>query len=195
VSRLVEMIAAVVLVSGSARLAVPSPAAADLNGDFRVDARDVSALAGQWLSTSSGPADLTGDQLVNMDDLALMGQVWRTGQPGPVITEFMACNKASLLDAQGDSPDWIEICNPTGEMLDLDGWFLTDDVNDLEKWEFPDVKLAPGGYLVVFASGQDQRDPAGQLHTNFALQAAGESVALVAPTATIRRSSSTSRMA
>ena len=54
-------------------------------------------------------------------------------------------------------------------------------MNDPMKWQFPEVSLAPGGYLVVFASGKDRRDPAGQLHTNFALQTGGESVALVEP--------------
>ncbi len=100
---------------------------------------------------------------------------------GPVISEFMACNKASLLDADGESSDWIEIYNPTSETVNLDGWYLTDDLKKLEKWQFPEVQLAQGGCLVVFASGKDKRDPAGQLHTSFALQASGESVALVEP--------------
>ena len=99
---------------------------------------------------------------------------------GPVISEFVACNKASLLDADHDSSDWIEIHNPTSTAINLDGWYLTDDMNDPMKWQFPEVSLAPDGYLVVFASGKDRRDPAGQLHTNFALQTDGESVALVA---------------
>ena len=100
---------------------------------------------------------------------------------GPVISEFVACNKTSLLDAEGDSSDWIEIYNPTSETVNLDGWYLTDDLKKLEKWQFPEVQLARGGCLVVFASGKDKRDPAGQLHTSFALQASGESVALVEP--------------
>ena len=100
---------------------------------------------------------------------------------GPVISEFVACNKASLLDGDHDSSDWIEIHNPTSTAIDLNGWYLTDDMNDPMKWQFPEVPLAPGGYLVVFASGKDRRDPAGQLHTNFALQTGGESVALVEP--------------
>lgn len=99
----------------------------------------------------------------------------------PVITEFVASNRDSLIDSDGDSSDWIEIYNPTAETLNLDGWFLTDDLGDLAKWQFPAVQLAPGGYLVVFASGRDLRDPAGRLHTNFSLQADGESLALVQP--------------
>jgi hypothetical protein len=112
--------------------------------------------------------------------LTLYGVATATAE-GPIISEFVACNRASLRDAEHDSPDWIEIHNPTAETLNLDGWYLTDDINDLEKWEFPEVQLAPGAYRVIFASGKNRRDPAGELHTNFALQAAGETVALVEP--------------
>ncbi|MCU0915114.1 MAG: lamin tail domain-containing protein [Planctomycetes bacterium] len=98
-----------------------------------------------------------------------------------MISEFLACNKASLRDAQGDSSDWIEIHNPTAATIDLDGWYLTDDLKKPEKWQFPEVQLAAGGYLVVFASGKDRRQATGPLHTNFSLQASGESVALVGP--------------
>jgi hypothetical protein len=100
---------------------------------------------------------------------------------GPVITEFVASNDESLIDSDGDSSDWIEIHNPTTERIDLEGWFLTDDLNEPAKWEIPEVKLEPGEHLVVFASGKDLRDPAAELHTNFSLRADGESVALVEP--------------
>jgi len=100
---------------------------------------------------------------------------------GPIITEFLASNKAGLHDSEGDSSDWIEVHNPTAETLNLGGWYLTDDLDDPAKWMLPEVTLAPGGYLIVFASGRDRRNPAGELHTNFSLQADGESVALVRP--------------
>lgn len=100
---------------------------------------------------------------------------------GPVITEFVASNRASLLDSEGDSSDWIEIHNPTAATVNLGGWYLTDNLDNLRKWTLPEVRLASRRYLVVFASGKDRRDPAGELHTSFSLQAAGESVALVRP--------------
>ena len=93
----------------------------------------------------------------------------------------MACNQATLLDVDHDSSDWIEIQNPTAGTVNLEGWYLTDDVKDLKKWAFPSVQLTRGAYLVVLASGKDKRDPAGPLHTNFALEAGGGSVALVEP--------------
>jgi len=100
---------------------------------------------------------------------------------GPVISEFMASNGAGLRDAWDDRPDWIEIFNPTDEAIDLNGWYLTDQVDELDKWQLPNVLLSPGGYLVVFASGRDERDPTRELHTGFQLKAGGESVALVQP--------------
>jgi hypothetical protein len=63
----------------------------------------------------------------------------------------------------------------------LAGYHLTDNAAHLDKWTFPAVTLDSDGYLIVFASGKDRRDPAGQLHTNFRLAADGEYLALVAP--------------
>jgi len=111
----------------------------------------------------------------------LSADVSQAAQDGPVISEFLAVNSNGLLDKDHDSSDWIEIHNPTGQAVDLDGWYLTDNMRNLDKWEFPPVSIAPGGYLVVFASGRDIREPGGELHASFSLQAGGESVALVQP--------------
>ncbi len=103
--------------------------------------------------------------------------------PGePIISEFMASNGgASIVDEDGDSSDWIEIHNPSGNIAMLDGYYLTDDPGDLQKWAFPAVNLAPLDYLIVFASGKDRVNPASELHTNFNLDANGEYLALVNP--------------
>ena len=103
----------------------------------------------------------------------------------PLITEFMAVNDGALEDGDGNSPDWIEIHNAGDVPLDLAGYRLTDSAQELSRWVFPSVELAPGQYRVIFASGQDADDyvdAAGNLHTNFALKGEGEYLALVAPT-------------
>ncbi|MBK1883410.1 CotH kinase family protein [Luteolibacter pohnpeiensis] len=99
----------------------------------------------------------------------------------PVITEFMASNDNSITDEDGDHSDWIEIHNPTTETINLNGWHLTDKADNLTKWTFPGTTLAPDGYLVVFASNKDRAVAGSELHTNFALSAGGEYLALVAP--------------
>jgi hypothetical protein len=100
------------------------------------------------------------------------------------ITEFMASNGRTLLDGDGNSSDWIEIHNAGDTGLDLIGYHLTDEPRKPRKWSFPSVELAPGQYLVVFASGQDSEnyvDGERNFHTNFKLSTDGEYVALVAP--------------
>ena len=99
----------------------------------------------------------------------------------PVISEFMAANDTTLRDEDGDYPDWIEIFNPDTADVSLDGWYLTDDADDLTKWRFPAETLEAGTFLVVFASGKDRAVAGEELHADFRLSADGEYLALVRP--------------
>ena len=126
-----------------------------------------------------------GESLRSLLGSILLLSLWSGGpagaQTGPVISEFMAVNEKTLADEDRDFSDWIEIYNPTTQAVRLDGWHLTDDAGDLAKWTFPSgVVLAPKGFLVVYASGKDRRDPAHPLHTDFKLSGGGEYLALVA---------------
>ncbi len=98
-----------------------------------------------------------------------------------LITEFAASNGDAIEDEDGDSSDWIELMNVGDAPVNLDGWHLTDDPEDLNKWEFPAVEVAPGKYQLVFASDKDRDDPSGNLHTNFKLSSQGEYLALTQP--------------
>ena len=90
-----------------------------------------------------------------------------------------------ILDDDGDSSDWIEVHNPTYEPVSIAGYHLTDDDDDLTRWTFPEVVLAPKGFVVIFASGKDRADPEAALHTDFKLSASGEYLALVVPDGTV----------
>lgn len=99
----------------------------------------------------------------------------------PIISEFMADNDTVLADEDGDFEDWIELHNPGPGSLDLAGYYLTDDSDALQKWQFPTQVVSAGADLVVFASGKDRAAAGSQLHTGFGLDADGEFLALVAP--------------
>ena len=95
-----------------------------------------------------------------------------------LISEVQAANATTLVDADGETSDWLELYNSGPGSVDLGGYHLTDDPAELTKWTFPAVTLDPGGFLVVFASGKD-RDPVdGELHTNFRLSASGDYLGL-----------------
>jgi hypothetical protein len=103
------------------------------------------------------------------------------GQTSVAITEFLAKNRTTLPDGTGQFSDWLELHNSGTEPIDLTGWFLTDDAENLTKWEFPDATINPNQFLVVFASNRNEENAGpGNLHTNFQLSGAGEYLALVA---------------
>ena len=163
----------------------------DLNADSNVDFEDLHLLAERWLDPSclipGCQADLDGADGVNAVDLALLAENWGLKEVTIVISEFMASNgskeplaEGELLDEDGDSSDWIEIHNPTEASVDLSGWYLTNDANNLDQWEFPNgIKLDPGQFLIVFASGKNRITAGAELHTNFKLDIGGEYLALV----------------
>lgn len=89
------------------------------------------------------------------------------------ISEFLASNDAGLRDEDGDASDWLEIFNSGPTSVALGGWTLTDNAASPKKWELPAVTIPPNGFLLVWASGKDRRDPTAPLHTNFSLGRAG----------------------
>ena len=116
--------------------------------------------------------------------LASWGGAHRLGAQ-VIVSEFLAVDGAGLVDEDGDRSDWIEFSSVSDEAVNLLGWHLTDDADDLAKWAFPAVVLLPGERLVVFASGKNRADPEGELHANLRLDADGEYLALVDPNGTL----------
>ena len=93
-----------------------------------------------------------------------------------VINEFMASNATVIQDPQGAYPDWIELYNKTNDAISLNGWFLTDDPAEIDKWEFSDATIEPNGYLLIWAD-DDEEDVEG-IHTNYKLSKDGEYIGL-----------------
>ena len=111
---------------------------------------------------------------------SLLCSVLPAGAASLWINEILANNEAGLKDDFGETSYWIELFNPGSEAVNLGGWFLSNDEQNLVQWKFPNVSLPSGGFLVVFASGKDRTNSA-PLHTNFKLAQEGEFLALVEP--------------
>lgn len=100
-----------------------------------------------------------------------------------VINEFMASNDVTQADQDGDYDDWIELYNNSSSAIDLEGYSLSDDAEELMEWTFPaGTEIPANGYLIVWADEDD--DQAG-LHADFKLSASGESIFLVDPSGTV----------
>lgn len=97
------------------------------------------------------------------------------------INEIMIYNRNSIKDRDGDFSDWIEIHNQTEEEINLDGFGLTDNTDNLFKWKFVDVVIQPNSFLLVWASGKNRNEDIQNLHTNFKLGTNDDVVILTSP--------------
>jgi hypothetical protein len=60
--------------------------------------------------------------------------------------------------------------NTSANAVDLSGYHLSDNENKPTKWTFPaNTSIPAQGFIHVWCSGRDLKDPQGMLHTNFKL--------------------------
>lgn len=83
------------------------------------------------------------------------------------INEVLYANLGLIRDEDGDNSDWIELYNYGDKSLNLEGLSLSDQMGKMGRWYFPDMELAPGEYLIVWASGKNKVTDSGELHTDF----------------------------
>ncbi|MDA8979343.1 lamin tail domain-containing protein [bacterium] len=111
------------------------------------------------------------------------------------INELAASNVRSFPNAEDfeDYPDWIELFNSSSKPESLNGYYLSDNPEDLKKWPFPrNSTINPFEHLVIVADGYDKpkgmeysRNYVGGKkfttqfhHTNFKLSSSGEKLFL-----------------
>ena len=124
------------------------------------------------LSVSYDPVGAEHDTYVYQVTYTLMTN------PPVRINELMAQNTVTVMDNYGEYSDWVELFNTTGSNVDLSGGWLSDELGDIYKWQFPEGSVIPGnGYMIVWA---DDDGSQGDNHAGFKLTASGEQVWLTA---------------
>ncbi len=94
-------------------------------------------------------------------------------EPGSVVINEV------LAHAHAEASDWIELYNTTAAAINIGGWFLSDDGNDLTKYQIADGTVIAGNSYLVFYQDQhfgNARDPGCQ--RVFALSENGDQVYL-----------------
>jgi len=97
------------------------------------------------------------------------------------INEAMSSNSSVIADDDGTFQDWVELVNYGTSPVNLQGFGLTDAPATPYKWVFPAKILAPGEFLIVWASNKNRTDPNHPLHTNFAISSGGEDLLVTSP--------------
>jgi len=104
---------------------------------------------------------------------------------GLYISEVVSSNSSSLTDPVLGNPDWIELYNASGEMIDLSGYSIVASKNE---FEFPDgASIEAGAYMIVYCCTATE-DAGSQIYcTGFKLSKNGEQLVLSAPHGTLQR--------
>ncbi len=101
--------------------------------------------------------------------------ITNNGGPTIVINEAMSSNDSTIDDEEGAFDDWIELHNYGPSPVNLDGLYLSDKNSSPRYWALPDLVMAPGSFLLIWAD--DEREQ-GTLHAPFKLSADGEDIFL-----------------
>jgi hypothetical protein len=99
------------------------------------------------------------------------------------INEIVASNNLDQMDEFFEFDDWMEIYN-AGGILNLAGYYLSDDPLLLTKFQIPSTNAAlttalPNSHIIFWCDNDDLTQ--GENHTNFTLKSGGETVFLTAP--------------
>ncbi|NQS98940.1 MAG: CotH kinase family protein [candidate division Zixibacteria bacterium] len=92
-----------------------------------------------------------------------------------VVNEFLALNDNVNPDPAGDYDDWLEIYNPSENVIELGGIFLTDNLSSPTKWAFPDTSIPAQSFILIWCDDEPQQGP---LHATFRLSGDGEQVGI-----------------
>lgn len=97
-----------------------------------------------------------------------------------VLNEFMPSNAMIIADMAGGAGDWIELFNLSSEAVDLGGYFISDKVDEPQRYLLPPgLVIEPASTLLLWADNDVEE---GADHLPFKLAKDGEAVVLTDPT-------------
>ncbi len=88
---------------------------------------------------------------------------------GVHIDELLPANATINFDTDFYAfSDWIELYNNSDKVVDIGGYYLSNDINNSKLWQIPsNTTIDAQGYLLIWADKEDMSGK--ELHTNFKL--------------------------
>ena len=104
-----------------------------------------------------------------------------SAEPGVIrLNEVYAASDSNAPDSELRH-DWVELYNPNSVPISLSQCYLTDNVQEPQKWAFPDLTIGAQGFLRIWLSPDN---PALLENANFALKRNGDRIFLYGPAET-----------
>jgi len=102
----------------------------------------------------------------------------------PVCINEVSGSNDSYIDEYGKKGDWVELFNTTDQEIDVEGMYLTDNLDKPTKYQISkentkaNTKIAPHGYLIVWCDKRATTDNG--LHASFKIDGDGGQMSLMA---------------
>ena len=74
------------------------------------------------------------------------------------LSEVCSHNKAVIYDEIGMYNDYVELHNTTNTKIDLTGYALSDDKNELDKYVFEELTIDPDEFMILWACEPAEQD-------------------------------------
>jgi hypothetical protein len=95
------------------------------------------------------------------------------------LNEIQPNNVTGPQDNFGDRDPWVELYNSGGTVVDLTGYYLSDNYTNLTRWPFPGATtLNPGQFRLVWLDNEPGETSGTNLHANFRASSTSGSVVL-----------------
>lgn len=100
----------------------------------------------------------------------------------PVVVNEVSAGNSIYVNEYFKKNDWIELYNTTSEDIDLAGMYISDNPDDLQKYQISAAEtdgstiIPAHGYKIIWA---DKLSPISQLHASFKLANADEESAII----------------
>ena len=99
--------------------------------------------------------------------------------PSLWINELQADNLTGITNSAGQHTGWLELYNPSTNVISLNGLYLANNYTNLLQWAFPsNAVINAGQFKVIFADGLTNLSTTNELHTSFVLPSGTGSLAL-----------------
>lgn len=110
---------------------------------------------------------------------------------GVFISEVMSNNVNTYIDENGNAPSYINLYNNSNNAISLNGYYISDDENNLKKCALPDVSVNSKDFFTIYSQSyvEDIKDTAdtigissdNKFYINFRLNFLGETLYLTSP--------------
>ena len=99
--------------------------------------------------------------------------------PSLWINELQADNLTGITNRAGQHTGWLELYNPSTNVISLNGLYLANNYTNLLQWAFPtNASINAGQFKVIFADALTNLSTTNELHSNFILPSGTGSLAL-----------------